>query len=727
MQLLAVHPKFWTTSSFEDFSKGRLKGLSVQADGSLFLARKFKTILKSQQTLIWSAVYDKNNNLYVGTGHQGKILKINSLGESSVLLDAAEIDVLALAIDSEQNLYAATSPNGKIYKIDNKGQVSVFFDPPDKFIWDLVFGTEDSLYVATGGPGKIYKVDRKGNGKEFYDLDQTNVTCLAVDSNNNILAGTDPEGYVYRINPGGDGFVIHDSEMNEIHDIQVNALDEIFFIAVSERSRETAPSVQKVDQNAQAIENILGSSSVSPTAQTEITFEYDSNRSTGSVNRLGKRSKVKSSLNRIGNDYSVRTLWSSVHEIAYGLYPDDQGNIFFSSGKKGKIYSLNNKGELTLLMETTEEEITLLIPMDKDLLAFGSNMATIFRLKNQLNTTGSYESEVKDTKFLSTWGSLSWRVELPTGTSIKVFTRTGNTERPGKTWSKWLRVKDQLKTVNIQSPKARYIQYKIILETTTNFSPKLREVIVPFLQQNIAPKIESINVLPAGVAFLEIPKASVNQVQLSPSDQVSSKITGADLDISNNLISELPSQKIFRKGAQSFTWEVNDPNDDTLIYSIYFRGENEDKWKLLEENYKRLNFTLESGTIPDGRYLIKIIASDIINNPFSTAKSGKLISQPFYIDNTPPKFTVLSQKVMGRNNIFRFRVIDGSSGLRRAEYAINGGNWQLVFSQDGVLDSKSEEFEITTKSLDKGEHIIALRVFDGMGNVTIGKSTVSIK
>ena len=82
---------------------------------------------------------------------------------------------------------------------------------------------------------------------------------------------------------------------------------------------------------------------------------------------------------------------------------------------------------------------------------------------------------------------------------------------------------------------------------------------------------------------------------------------------------------------------------------------------------------------------------------------------------------------MGRNSIFRFRVIDGSSGLRRAEYAINGGNWQLVFSQDGVLDSKSEEFEITTKSLDKGEHIIALRVFDGMGNVTIGKSTVSIK
>ena len=54
------------------------------------------------------------------------------------------------------------------------------------------------------------------------------------------------------------------------------------------------------------------------------------------------------------------------------------------------------------------------------------------------------------------------------------------------------------------------------------------------------------------------------------------------------------------------------------------------------------------------------------------------------------------------------------------------GNWQAVFSKDGVLDSKSEEFEITTKSLDEGEHIVALRVFDAMGNVAIGKSTVSI-
>ena len=727
LHLLAVQPEFWTTSSFEDFSKGKLKGISLQADGSLFLARKFETILKSQQALIWSAVYDKNNNLYVGTGHDGKVLKINNLGESSILFDAAEIDVLALSIDSEENLYAATSPNGKIYKINSKGQVSVFFDPLDKFIWDLIFGADGSLYVATGSSGKIYKVDREGNGKEFYNVEQTNVMCLAVDSNNNVLAGTDPQGYVYRITPNGDGFVLHSTGMNEIHDLQINALDEIFFIAVNATSNEIMSSFQEVGQDGPSKENVPKIPLETPTAQTEVTLNFASSRSVDSINNPVKIGKVRSSLNRIGADHSVKTLWFSDQEIAYGLYPDDQGNILFSSGKKGKIYSLSNKEELTLLLETTEEEITLLLPAGEDILVCTSNMATIYRLKNHLNTTGSYESEIKDTKFLSTWGSLSWRVKLPKGTSLKVYTRTGNTQRPGKTWSNWSKVKDHLKAKNIQSPKAKYIQYKITLGTTNKSSPELSEVIVPFLQENIAPTIKLINILPAGLAFMEIPKASVNQVQLSPSDQIAAEITRASLAIANNSISELSSQKTFRKGAQSFTWEANDPNGDELTYSIYFRGENEGNWKLLKKNYKRLNYTLESGTIPDGRYLVKIVASDIADNPVSSKRSGELISNPFGIDNTPPVFTILSRKIQGSKGIFRFRVIDDSSSLRKAEYAMNGGDWQVVFPHDGVLDSKLEEFEITTKSLDTGEHIVALRVFDAIGNVTIGKATVHIK
>jgi outer membrane protein assembly factor BamB len=78
------------------------------------------------QALIWSAVYDSNKNLFVGTGHDGKVFKIDATGSSSLFFDAAELDVLALALDSEQMLYVATSPDGKIYKVNAEGKERVF-------------------------------------------------------------------------------------------------------------------------------------------------------------------------------------------------------------------------------------------------------------------------------------------------------------------------------------------------------------------------------------------------------------------------------------------------------------------------------------------------------------------------------------------------------------------------------------------------------------------------
>ena len=65
---LAVDPRFWTTSSFSDFSKGNLRGLSLRQDGTLALARQFDSVLESDQALIWSAVYDGRRHLYVATG-----------------------------------------------------------------------------------------------------------------------------------------------------------------------------------------------------------------------------------------------------------------------------------------------------------------------------------------------------------------------------------------------------------------------------------------------------------------------------------------------------------------------------------------------------------------------------------------------------------------------------------------------------------------------------------
>ena len=725
LKLPAVTPQFWTTSSFGDFSRGSLRGLSLREDGTLALARQFDPVLDSDQALIWSAVYDGNRNLYVATGHDGKVFRIDDSGESSLFFDAAELDVLALALDGQQNLYAATSPNGKVYKVSPAGKASVFFDPADKFIWDLVFDSDGVLYVATGGKGKVYKVTRQGEGEEFYDTGQTNVICLEVDRQNHLLAGSDPEGYVYRIAPDGKAFVLFDTGMNEVHDIQVNAEGEIYFIAVNGGRGRMAPEVEEASTASTAPEAVSAVLSLSGVRQAESGAKPRSARPVP-ITVPPKLIQLKSRLHRIRQDRSVETLWSSNGEIAYGLHVDNEGNVVFSSGDKGKIYSLTAKGELTLLIETTEEQTTRLIPAGDGLIACTSNLAKIYRLKNQLNRRGSFESQVKDSKVVSRWGSLSWQAKVPEGTGLKLYTRSGNTQRPDRTWSDWSKAYTRSGGENIDSPGARYIQYKVVMETTTQASPLLSRVVIPYLQQNLAPEVKSIKILPHGVAFLRNAAFSSNQSQVSPADREAAEISGAAKAIPKRPGASNRPRRAFQKGSQSFTWKAEDPNGDELAFSIDYRGESESNWKPLVQDHPRFNYTLQSGALPDGSYLIKILASDSPSNPSSSTKSGELISAPFIIDNTPPLVEVVSSELNGAKAALKFRVTDTVSSLRKAEFSTDGGEWKAIYSSDGIIDSKSEEFQVTTERLKKGEHVVALRIYDAAGNVSLGKTMLRV-
>src|SRR5258705_5156543 len=132
--LFAVVPQFWEIRTHDDFRKGKLTNLSLTTDDELVLAPKFQAVFNTEQTLIWSAVTDSKGNVYLGTGHDGKIYKVDARGQGTVVADLNELDILALAVDNKDVLYAGASPNGKVYKIEPGGQPQVFFDPGTKYI-----------------------------------------------------------------------------------------------------------------------------------------------------------------------------------------------------------------------------------------------------------------------------------------------------------------------------------------------------------------------------------------------------------------------------------------------------------------------------------------------------------------------------------------------------------------------------------------------------------------
>ncbi|MCI0620978.1 MAG: hypothetical protein L0387_04785 [Acidobacteria bacterium] len=726
---LAVNPIFWNTASFADFSKGTLKGLSLSADGQLSLAPKFDSVFDSDQALIWSAVVDNKGNVFVGTGHDGKVFKVDGNGSSSLFFDAAELDVLALALDADQTLYVATSPDGKIYKVTSEGKASVFFDPEDKFIWDMSFDRKGNLLAATGNKGKIYKVSKEGKGDVFYDSGQSNIICLAIDEAGNVVAGSDPDGYVYRISSDGKPFVVYDSTMREIHEVEIDSKGSIYFVAINggaggSVSESKGSGAELISGDSVTVSLSLSSQTDKKTQVVEETPAFKP-----TLGRSSRRDSggLKSGIFRIAADNSVEALWTSATETIYGLQLRPDNSVLFSTGNKGRIYLLKPNKKFNLLLETTEEQTTKLVPSGSDVFACTSNLAKIYRLGSVVNTQGSYESEVKDSQGVSTWGSIHWRAAVPEGASLKIHTRSGNTKKPDKSWSDWSKAYTVADGEPIQSPRARYVQYKVAFTTTNQNSPRLEQLSVPYLQQNLAPEIKAISILPPGVAFQRVPGLSTPRSPVSMVDQGSAEASGASDAIPQAAAASIPPRRAFQKGAQSFSWDAEDDNGDELTYSIYFRGETESEWRLLKKDVDDKFYTLEADTLPDGKYLVKVVASDSPSNPQPVSLSADFVSTLFHLDNTPPQIQVANQAMQSRSAVVRFKASDSVSALRKAEVSLDGKDWEMVFSADGIVDSKTEEFEIKTGNLEAGEHAVALRVYDATGNVAIGKATLVVK
>ena len=159
-------PQFWEIRTYDDFRKGKLTNLSLTSDDELILAPRFDIVFNTEQTLIWSAVADSKGNVYLGTGHDGKIFKVDPPEKGTLIADLAELDVLALAVDSKDVLYAGTSPDGKVYESTSDGTPQKISSIPNvKYIWSLVFDKQGRLLVATGDKGIIYRVDAGREGR----------------------------------------------------------------------------------------------------------------------------------------------------------------------------------------------------------------------------------------------------------------------------------------------------------------------------------------------------------------------------------------------------------------------------------------------------------------------------------------------------------------------------------------------------------------------------------
>src|SRR5688572_17251963 len=145
----AALPTFWQVSTEAEFLQGEVENLSIDSYGRLTLGPGATPLYESNAPFLWTMVNGPDGSVYVGSGNEGQVFRIDAAGRATTFFDAAELEVHAIAPAPGGGIYAATSPDGKVYRVAPSGAPSVFFDPGDRYIWSLAVDRAGNVYVGT--------------------------------------------------------------------------------------------------------------------------------------------------------------------------------------------------------------------------------------------------------------------------------------------------------------------------------------------------------------------------------------------------------------------------------------------------------------------------------------------------------------------------------------------------------------------------------------------------
>lgn len=685
----------WSVKARSEVLQGDSAGAAIDPNGSIAPAPRLTEVFRTGQPFIWSSVIDRQGNIYLGTGGDGRIFRVAANGEGKLFTDLDELNITALALGNGGEIFAATSPDGKVYKIDNTGKATVYFTPGEKYIWSMAVMADGSLAVGTGESGKIFRVRSAGASPAdslFYDTTESHIITLATDRTNNLIAGTDSNGLVLRFSADGKPFALLDSPLREIHDLSVAADGSIYALALSE-SVAAAPTPAA----AETPKTTTATKTAAP--ETPAKSRYD-------------LTSAKSAVYRLLPDGGYDVVWSSATVSGFSILAEPNGGVLIGTSDKGRVYSVSNNGGETLLIQSDAGQISKLVSSGSGFFAASSNQGTLYKVGQETVAEGSYTSTVFDAKNTASWGRIWWNGSG----NLSIETRSGNTETPNETWSSWEKVAGQASSGKITSPSAKFLQWRAIFRSGS-VAANLNDVNVAYVTRNIAPEILSITVLPVNVGLIANPP-----MQIDPNIEIS----GLDPATFGLPTQAVPPRKAYQRGAIAFQWITEDRNTDKLVYNVYYKQDTESEFKLLRGNITENFLTLDGLSLADGRYVIKVVVSDSPSNPLNIALSGEKTSEHFLIDNTQPVVTSVGQpQTTGSRVRATFNAADRASYIARAEYSINGGNWISVFPVDGISDGPDEQYIVDTELPATGEYSITLRVFDAAGNV--GNSQVLVK
>jgi WD40 repeat protein len=683
MPLHASSPKFFQAATQNDFLKGDVENLSIDNHGQLTLGPVTELVYETSAPFLWSMVAAPDDTLFIGTGNEGKVFRVDPQGKGSLFFDSPELEAHALALAPNGGLYVGTSPDGKIYRVERNGTSTTFFNSEDKYIWALAVDGKGNVYAGTGDKGVIHKITPDGKATVFYKTNTTHVTALAFDKNGNLLAGTGTPGLQgvadrSRRKP----FVLLDSPFQEIHALRLVRRQghALRVAAISGRRRSGAAPVV-TDSGADRVTGgeVVRAPIASVSAEITSMSIVDTGGSGSQASPREDRRSSKGAVYRISPDGVWDQLWESKEDSPYDLTFDRNGALIIGTGGKGKLYRLEGDPiRPTLLARAAAQQVTAFYKDWTGRLYYATaNPGKLFRISPERAARGTYESEVHDAQMISTWGAISWHGTAAPGSKVELFTRAGNTETPDDTWSTWSAAYGDAAGSPITSPKARYLQWRVVL--TGKGDGPVRPWRPPPLRSGTCAAGARHYRASAGH---RVPEAvhhrdQARRLRRQSTPERNSRAAAARYRVLRRRSAAAPIRRL-QTGLKA-----DDENDDDLVYDVLFRREGEATWKTLRKATADSILVWDTTTAPNGTYFVRIVASDAPSNPLGSALTGELDSVAFEIDNTPPTITVGTVRVERGRTIIPFDVKDDHSPVQRVEFSQDGQRWRGVFPWTG--------------------------------------------
>jgi uncharacterized repeat protein (TIGR03803 family) len=660
----AVGTRTFELDSLEKLSGGDLKGVSVGSDGFVRAGWTLGNVpLPSDAgTTATCAIGLADGGVLVGTGPSsgGKVVRIAN-DRATVFADTKENAVNALAVDKAGTVYAATTSN-KIYRV-TQGKADVFATLADvDSVFALVIDRTGALYAGTGSDGKVVRVQPGAASTVYFKTDEPFVVSLAAGDDGTIYAGTSGSGLLYRITAAGRATVLYDFPGEDVHAVAVGP-----------------------DRTVWAIANEEQSGSSSESSESSSSKRSGGGRAAPGPTPSGARSKPgKGSLWRFDAQGRPERVMhhDDFHYVSLAL--DSRGVPYVGTGAEGRVYTVDDAHRTSLVADTDERQVGAILAGTRTPFVIGSDPATLHRVLAVGGPDAVWTSKSLDAGLRARFGHLTWQ---GTG-ALEVSTRSGDTQTPDATWSAWSAPVAQGGVAT--TPAGRFLQVRARLRDATS---TIGNITLPFVTENLRAVVTEVAAHQKG----------------APHEQKEG-------------IAASGSEPPKHDSVVHVTWKTDNPDNDELRYRVQFRREGATRWieaTRPDEALTKSEFDWDTASLPEGKYRVRIDASDELSNPPADATHHALETAPVLVDNTPPVFKSLAMQ--GRR--LRAELVDGLGPIARVEVALDGQLlWRPLAPADGIFDTADEMVDADITALippGPGPHIVAVRAYDAAGNSAV--------